>query len=46
MIRHRGDRVVVVGFKKAFMPATRKVIEIFDTADYAPLRTLLGRFIR
>ena len=42
MIRHRGDRVVVVGFKKAFMPATRKVIEIFDTAEYAPLRTLLG----
>ena len=42
MIRHRGDRVVVVGFKKAFMPVTRKVIEIFDTAEYGPLRTLLA----
>ena len=42
MIRHRKDRVVVVGFKKAFMPATQKIIEIFGTAEYGPLRTLLG----
>ena len=42
MIRHRNDRVVVVGFKKAFMPATQKIIEIFDTENYGPLRTLLG----
>ena len=42
MIRHRKDRVVVVGFKKAFMPATQKIKEIFDTEEYGPLRTLLG----
>lgn len=42
MIRHRNDRVVVVGFKKAFMPATKKIIEIFNTDEYGPLRTLLG----
>lgn len=42
MIRHRNDSVVVVGFKKAFMPATQKIIEIFDTEKYGPLRTLLG----
>ena len=42
MIRHRNDQVVVVGFKKTFMPATQKIIEIFDTEEYGPLRTLLG----
>lgn len=42
MIRHRNDRIVVVGFKKAFMPATQKIIEIFSTDVYGPLRTLLG----
>ena len=38
MIAHRKDRVVVVGFKKAFMPATQKIIEIFETEEYGPLR--------
>ena len=42
MIRHRNDLVVVVGFKKAFMPATQKIIEIFNTEEFGPLRTLLG----
>jgi len=42
MIRHRQDRVVVVGFKKAFMPATQKAIEVFKTDGYGPLRTILG----
>lgn len=42
MIRHRNDRVVVVGFKKAFMPATQKIIEIFATEEYGVLRSLLG----
>ena len=42
MLRHRNDSVVVVGFKKAFMPATKKIIEIFNTDEYGPLRTLLG----
>lgn len=42
MIQHRKDKVVVVGFKKAFMPATQKIIEVFNTTEYGPLRTLLG----
>lgn len=42
MIRHRKDKVVVVGFKKAFMPATQKIIEIFAKEEYGPLRTALG----
>jgi predicted dehydrogenase len=42
MIRHRGDRVAVVGFKKAFMPSTEKVVEIFSTEDYSPLRSILA----
>ena len=42
MIRHRKDRVVMVGFKKAFMPSTQKVIEIFATEGYNPLRTMLA----
>ena len=42
MIQHRKDKVVVVGFKKAFMPATQKMIEIFATPEYGPLRTVLG----
>jgi predicted dehydrogenase len=41
MIRHRKDKIAVVGFKKAFMPATQKVIEIFSTEDYSPLISLL-----
>jgi predicted dehydrogenase len=43
MLRHRGDKVGVVGFKKAFLPATEKAIELFsDGARYAPIRTILG----
>jgi predicted dehydrogenase len=44
MIRRRGDRVAVVGFKKAFMPATRKVIETFALERYGPLRTMLAEY--
>lgn len=44
MLRHRGDRVVVVGFKKAFMPATEKVIEIFAEARYGPIRSILAEY--
>jgi predicted dehydrogenase len=36
------DRVVVVGFKKAFTPATRKVVEVFSSADHGPLRSMAG----
>ncbi|MBC8235546.1 Gfo/Idh/MocA family oxidoreductase [bacterium] len=42
MIRHRKDKVAVVGFKKAFMPSTQKVIEIFSTEGYGPLRSMLA----
>lgn len=42
MIRYRKDKVAVVGFKKAFMPSTEKVIEIFSTEIYAPLVSLLA----
>lgn len=42
MIRYRQDNVAVVGFKKAFMPSTEKVIEVFSTKTYAPLISLLA----
>jgi predicted dehydrogenase len=47
MLRHRGDRVCVIGFKKAFLPATEKATELFvgsteAPARYAPIRTILG----
>ena len=38
MIAHRGDRVVVVGLKKAFLPATRKVIEVMASEECGPLQ--------
>jgi predicted dehydrogenase len=44
MIRRRGDRVAVVGFKKAFMPATRKVLELLATPGYGPLRSMLAEY--
>lgn len=44
MIRHRGDRVAVVGFKKAFMPATLKAIEIFSDPAFGPLRSILAQY--
>ena len=42
MIAHRGDKVAVVGFKKAFMPAADKVIELLSTEEYGPLRNMLA----
>jgi len=47
MLRRRGDRVAVTGFKKAFLPATDKALELFvgtpeAPARYGPVRTLLG----
>ena len=44
MIEHRGDRIVVVGFKKAFLPATRKVIEIMASADAGPLEGMTAEY--
>lgn len=42
MIKARGDRAAVVGFKKAFMPATVKARELFVSGKYAPIRSLLA----
>ncbi|MFW6189429.1 MAG: Gfo/Idh/MocA family oxidoreductase [Planctomycetota bacterium] len=44
MIRHRGDRVAVVGLKKAFMPAMAKAKEILNREESGPLRTILGEY--
>ncbi len=40
----RGGRVVVCGFKKAFMPATRKVVEILAEEKHRPLRSILAEY--
>ena len=42
IIKHRGDRVVVVGFKKAFMPAAVKIRELVHTTPLGPLRSMLA----
>ena len=45
MLRHRGDRVSVVGFKKAFMPATDKALELFaEGSPFGPMRTILAEY--
>jgi len=42
MIDHRGDRIVVVGLKKAFMPVTEKAIEIANSEKYGRLKSILA----
>lgn len=42
IIKHRRDKVAVVGFKKAFMPATEKAIEVFSDPKFGPLRSILA----
>ena len=44
MIRHRQDRVAVVGYKKAFMPAADKVIGMLAMEGYGPLRNMLALY--
>jgi predicted dehydrogenase len=44
MIAQRGDRVVVVGFKKAFAPATRKVRELLADDGVGPLEGLTADY--
>jgi predicted dehydrogenase len=44
MLAARGDRAVVVGFKKAFMPATQKVKELLAGEDGGALWTMLGEY--
>jgi predicted dehydrogenase len=42
MIAKRGDRVTVVGFKKAFMPSTDKALEIIQSERYGNLQSMLA----
>ena len=42
MIRHRGDRVVAVGFKKAFMPSAVKAREVAQAEEYGNLKSCLA----
>ncbi len=42
MIGRRGDRVVVVGFKKAFMPVVDKAMEIVASPRYGKLQSMLA----
>ena len=42
MIAHRKDRVVVVGFKKMFMPAAQKAIEVAHSPKYGNVRSILA----
>ncbi len=42
--QHVGDRVVVVGFKKAFMPATAKTYELIEDGHIGPLATIMAEY--
>lgn len=42
MIDQRGERVVVVGFKKVFMPAAEKAYEIIHSPRYGGLKSILA----
>jgi predicted dehydrogenase len=42
LIAVAGDRTCGVGFKKAYMPATRKVHELVTSADFGGLRSMLA----
>lgn len=44
MITARADLVGVVGFKKAFMPATWKVLELLALPEAQPLRTTVATY--
>lgn len=42
VIRARGDLTAVVGYKRAFMPATDKARELFRDGGHGPIRSLLA----
>ena len=42
MLAARGDQVCAVGFKKAYMPATRKARELLSDPAFGALRSLLA----
>src|SRR6202046_3531794 len=41
-LQRRRGRVVVVGFKKAFMPATEKAIELISEGKHGPVLGMVG----
>jgi predicted dehydrogenase len=42
MIAAAGDRITTVGYKKAFMPATLKLVELVESDVLGKVRTVLG----
>ena len=42
LLAARGDRVCVVGYKKAFQPATRKAVELLAQPGFEPLHSILA----
>lgn len=44
MLKAKNDRIVVAGFKKAFMPATEKALEIVRSSRYGNLRSILSAY--
>lgn len=44
MLANRGDRVVTIGYKKAFMPAVAKLREILALPAHQPVSTILAQY--
>ncbi|ANT54232.1 Gfo/Idh/MocA family oxidoreductase [Mesorhizobium amorphae] len=44
MLDARGDRVCVVGYKKAFMPATRKAVELISLPETGKVLSILATY--
>jgi len=44
MLAERGDQVAGVGYKKAFMPATCKALELIENKELETVRTVLSDY--
>ncbi len=44
MIHQRQDKACVVGFKKAFLPATQKTIQLLEKKEYQPISSMLAQY--
>ncbi|MCU1550431.1 MAG: Gfo/Idh/MocA family oxidoreductase [Glaciihabitans sp.] len=44
MIAARNGLIASVGYKKAFMPSTTKLLEVIESGALTPLRTILGMY--
>jgi predicted dehydrogenase len=44
MLAARGGRICVVGFKKVFMPATGKAIDLLNQPSAGPIRSILAEY--